>query len=211
MSLINCPECDRQVSSKAHACPNCGYPVAENILNIPSNVRKGDTFTFGSFRGKDIEWLVLDVQDDKALVISKDIIDVRAYNEIQENTTWEQCDLRQWLNNDFYTQALGSAARSRIAKTYVSNPDNPKYRTDGGNDTQDYIFLLSVDEAERYFSSDSARVAYYDGRTYWWWLRSPGRSGYYAAYVFSDGRVHAGGGSVDGGGVRPALWLNLKS
>lgn len=28
MSLIQCPECGRQVSSKAAACPGCGCPIA---------------------------------------------------------------------------------------------------------------------------------------------------------------------------------------
>lgn len=27
MSLINCPECNKQISSSADACPNCGHPV----------------------------------------------------------------------------------------------------------------------------------------------------------------------------------------
>ena len=27
MSLINCPECGKQISDKAPACPNCGYPM----------------------------------------------------------------------------------------------------------------------------------------------------------------------------------------
>lgn len=29
MALVSCPECGRQVSTKAVACPKCGYPVAE--------------------------------------------------------------------------------------------------------------------------------------------------------------------------------------
>ena len=28
MALIKCPECSRDVSNKATACPNCAYPVA---------------------------------------------------------------------------------------------------------------------------------------------------------------------------------------
>lgn len=28
MALINCPDCDKQVSSNAPACPNCGAPIA---------------------------------------------------------------------------------------------------------------------------------------------------------------------------------------
>lgn len=27
MALIHCPECDREISEKAAACPHCGYPV----------------------------------------------------------------------------------------------------------------------------------------------------------------------------------------
>lgn len=27
MALINCPECGKQISDKAPACPNCGYPM----------------------------------------------------------------------------------------------------------------------------------------------------------------------------------------
>lgn len=28
MALINCPECNAQVSDKAEACPRCAYPLA---------------------------------------------------------------------------------------------------------------------------------------------------------------------------------------
>ncbi len=31
MPLIECPECKKPVSSEAHACPVCGYPVAEKV------------------------------------------------------------------------------------------------------------------------------------------------------------------------------------
>ncbi len=31
MALIRCPECAKPVSDAAHACPGCGYPVAEKL------------------------------------------------------------------------------------------------------------------------------------------------------------------------------------
>ncbi len=31
MALINCPECGKQVSTAAKACPACGFPVAEKV------------------------------------------------------------------------------------------------------------------------------------------------------------------------------------
>lgn len=33
MALINCPECNKEISDKAMTCPNCGYPVQE--INKP--------------------------------------------------------------------------------------------------------------------------------------------------------------------------------
>ena len=27
MALIRCPECGKEISDKAEACPNCGYPI----------------------------------------------------------------------------------------------------------------------------------------------------------------------------------------
>lgn len=32
MALINCPECNKQVSDKAVACPNCGFPIKEFVF-----------------------------------------------------------------------------------------------------------------------------------------------------------------------------------
>lgn len=29
MSLINCPECNKEISDKATTCPNCGNPINE--------------------------------------------------------------------------------------------------------------------------------------------------------------------------------------
>jgi hypothetical protein len=29
--LIPCPECERQVSDRARACPDCGFPVSEHV------------------------------------------------------------------------------------------------------------------------------------------------------------------------------------
>ena len=33
MALMKCPECGRQVSNQASACPNCGYPIKGGNTN----------------------------------------------------------------------------------------------------------------------------------------------------------------------------------
>lgn len=42
MALINCPECNKEVSNKADACPNCGNPInisapGKRSLNLKTN------------------------------------------------------------------------------------------------------------------------------------------------------------------------------
>ncbi|MDR0197803.1 MAG: DUF6273 domain-containing protein [Oscillospiraceae bacterium] len=165
----------------------------------------GEIIQFGGY-----DWRVLDKKDGKALIITDKVIDDRAYNEKQEVVTWETCDLRAYLNGEFYN-SFGKADKARVAETQVINNDNPAYGTPGGNDTTDKIFLLSIDEANEYFSDDNARVAYNsEGNASGWWLRSPGSLSIYAANVFLNGSVNVLGNHVFvNGGVRPALWLNL--
>ena len=66
--------------------------------------------------------------------------------------------------------------------------------------------LLSIEEAEQILQNI---LSFGD----WWWLRSPGCSIIYAAYVYINGCVNGNGLRVDDdyGSVRPALQLNLES
>ena len=211
---------------------------AEEILSkCPNCAKVGDYFTFGSYEqdndttnGKEnIEWLVLDKQDDKILIISKYALDSVPYNEEYESTTWKKCTLRKWLNETFYKAAFNSSEQGMIKSTTVTADVNPEYSTYPGNDTTDKVFLLSINEANKYFSSDDARMcvptdyaiaqgAYtsdsntVDGKaTCWWWLRSPGRISSRAADVRSDGGVICSGYDVnyDSFCVRPALWIEI--
>ncbi len=39
MALINCPECNKEISDKAFSCPHCGYPISldTNLNNNSQN------------------------------------------------------------------------------------------------------------------------------------------------------------------------------
>ena len=115
---------------------------------------------------------------------------------------------------------------ARIPTTTVFAYNNPDYSTNPGNATQDQVFLLSIAEVNKYFSSDSARqckptdyavangayVYSSNGTCCWWWLRSPGHSQDIAAGVYHGGDVDATGDHVrrDYSAVRPALWIDLS-
>lgn len=207
----------------------------------------GKYIVFGQYPqtkdGKDntpIEWMILDHNGQRALVVSKYGLDAQPYNITGHAATWETCTLRTWLNGTFYNKAFSSAEQAAILTTNVDNSKKQCYsgwETNGGNNTQDKVFLLSYKEAYVYFDvtedshcnekSPVAPTAYAiaqgadvdsyckteDGTAArWWWLRSPGYYQFSAAYVESDGSLDSLY-CIDNasGSVRPALWVNLES
>ena len=207
--------------------PSSSLPPSPSQTSSARTVGVGETMPFAGYN-----WIVLEVIDGMALLLSEIIIDEMAYHDNWEEITWEHSSLRQWLNGDYYN-SFAAEDRDRIAETGITNADNPWFGTPGGNLTTDRIFLLSLEEVVRYLgdsgqlgnqdhpdneqwgfqdSFSSARVARdAAGADSWWWLRSPGYYSVGAAYVGHDGYLHINGYSAinDSGGVRPALWLNL--
>ncbi|MDR1565327.1 MAG: DUF6273 domain-containing protein [Oscillospiraceae bacterium] len=181
---------------------------ASTFTPTSNNIRVGQTIHVGKW-----EWLVLNIQDGEALIITKDIIERKVYDETLEATTWAECTLRTYLNGEFLAGNFSSEEQNKISKKELKNEDNPKYITNGGKNTGDKIFLLSIKEVSIYFKSNKERIAKYQNKTSPWWLRSPGNHPYHAAYVVADGNVDVGGYNVliTSLGVRPVLYLNLKS
>ncbi|MCR5137090.1 MAG: leucine-rich repeat protein [Oscillospiraceae bacterium] len=154
-------------------------------------------------------WRILEVdrQGETALLIAEESVCERAYHSRCEVISWEDCSLRAWLNEEYYDKTFTEKEKAAILECELRNPDNPEYGTRGGNDTRDKIFLLSIEEAEKYFTDDRDRAT---GTS--WWLRSPGYYSINAALVLSDGSIYFIGYGVNLSlAVRPALKINLKS
>lgn len=196
------------------------------------NIKVGSYIELGTYEqdndhsnGKeDVEWLVLEIKDGKALVVSKYALDCQQYNTSYTDVTWETCTLRKWLNKEFINSAFSADEKAMIPTVTVTADENPSYDTDPGNATEDQVFLLSITEVNKYFSSDSAREceptdyavaegAYVnsDNGNCWWWLRSPGLNHFRAASVVYFGYVLEFGYDVDYDdyAVRPALWIDM--
>ena len=174
------------------------------------------------FKYEPIKWRVLQSENGEAFLLSDVILDNQPYNENYEDITWEESSLRAWLNGKFINRAFSDEEKENINITEIVNQDNPYYGAEGGNNTSDKIFLLSLSEVseqqddEKYgFSDDEMRACEnsdFSKNVYWWWLRSPGYYSLSAAGVGSDGWVDDDGYSVHRyDGVRPALHLNLSS
>ncbi|MCL2855349.1 MAG: DUF6273 domain-containing protein [Defluviitaleaceae bacterium] len=178
-------------------------PIFQGVPEVGGMVR------FGRF-----DWRVLTiVAGNRALLISNEILEKRAYHGdfevklgMERSITWEKSALRKYLNTQFL-EMFSKEERGRIVVT--------RNTTEASNDTNDYVFLLSLEEARSTMKGNADRVARYSGKsrstTSWWWLRSPGRDQHRAKSVYGDGHIYVRGFNVDDsdGGVRPALWINL--
>ena len=191
----------------------------------------GETIEFGNYpqdkdgTEKPIEWIVMKNEGNQILLLSKYVLDAKPYNKEWEDVTWETSDIRQWLNNEFYTTAFNKTEKAKIQTSLIKNEDNSEYGTSGGNDTEDKVFLLSEKEAETLFSNDEEKIAKAteyaeksvvygnEEKSVLWWLRSPGGYSENAAVVDRYGWVDRYGFivNINDGGVRPALYLNLQS
>lgn len=210
------------------------------------NAHVGSTVKFGSYEqdddrenGKeDIEWTVVEIENGKMLVLCDYALDCQPYNTFTASDaqiTWETCSLRKWLNESFFNTAFSADEQQKIATSPIVAESNPEYQTSAGNDTNDKVFLLSISEAEMFFSYDEERIctatdyaksrgvdvsdnykAAREENMCVWWLRSPGAFPSSAATVVYDGSIstygeHAGGNAVNNDvAIRPAMWIIVE-
>ncbi len=193
----------------------------------------GSSMMFGSYEQngnlydgpEPIEWLVLDIRGDDALLISRWCLTGQRFNTTYAKATWETSPLRAWLNGEFLTSAFSDTERQQIRLTWVDNSQsqsNPSWTSaNTGADTQDSVFLLSWAEAERFFGSDEARKTYMTqaagtqkyqeaGVNAWWWLRSMGKSNLGVSIVRGNGTMTSQHINEDTGGVRPVIWIHIE-
>ena len=204
------------------------------VWNIIKNTTVGSYYMLGTYEqdnnvnnGKEkIEWLVLAKEGSKILVISKYALDCIPYNTSKSNITWETSSVRKWLNGEFFTSAFSETEKTKVLTVSVSADSNTKYKTDTGNSTQDKVFLLSIAEVDKYFTSSLARrcqpTTYASKKGVYlnssigcciWWLRSPGESSSKASGVFTYGDINLTGYYVNDHecSIRPAMWIDLNN
>ena len=209
---------------------------------ISPNTKAWDIVVFGNYEQdgdttngmESIEWIVLAVKNNTALMISKYALDSIQYDQTAESQTWENCSLRKWLNNDFLNVAFSQSERKTIIQTLVDNKKmtakDPHIGTqwipsdaNGGNNTKDYVYILSGDELETYLDSEKSRqckatkhaenqgaLLSVVNNNVWWWIRSP-KTVFGAHLVNSMGTYDLYKQNMTlGFTVRPALWVKLQ-
>ena len=186
----------------------------------------GNTLLFGHYEQdgnllngpEPIEWIILDQTESSSMLISKDPLDYKAYNEKKGDITWEGCSLRAWLNGEFMDSAFYPIELASIAMTEVDNGGNQtvgsEWETQGGRSTQDQVFLLSYAEYAQYIDDDSIELnsfvkdagadgIFSDNAT--WWLRSPGKVQNNACFA-GNSKIESAV-VTDKRCIRPVIWL----
>ena len=189
--------------------------IREEIEKIKS-AKVLDEVTIGWFdteyssRGPEkIVWQVIYKDDEKILLLSRDVLCGKAYYDLHKETDYENSDLRKLISEKYFYECFEKEERKHIL-------------TD--ENTGDNVFLLSVEEAEKYLSTDELRktvgteVAVDSMGAYrhpitgytWWWLRGS-NTGIKAPFVDYNGKISYEGEyvNISYGGVRPAIWFSL--
>lgn len=233
-SSWDCPKCGRK-GNNGNYCGGCAYPSPWIEGGKEALQTVGNFVKFGHYEqdnnldnGKEeIEWIVLDVQNGKSLLLSRYLLDTKPYND--QNTSeisWQRCSLREWLNEEFFKTAFSDEEQGVILTTWVENHLSERniYTY-----TDDKLFLLSIEEVFCFFSTNESRkcaLADYaieqgaskintvlkDGQmTGWWWLRSSISSKGYANCVRNDGELDEYEVRCTNNCIRPALWIEVGS
>lgn len=168
--------------------------------------RIGSIIAFGPYK-----WRILDRRQDRMLIISEGMVTQLPFNDRAGGVTWADSFIRRYLNQEFYHQ-FSETEKVKILSIMNKNHNNQWYNSDGGKDTEDYIFLLSIEEVickyfgdsrknlenpspkQRYWfqrkdENNVKRQARLHDQSWWWWLRSPGRDNKRAVYIHGDGNI----------------------
>ncbi len=195
----------------------CGIKAELNRCKV------GDAFQFGEYeQDRDglvkspIEWVILEKEKGRVLMVSKICIGWRPYNTTDTNITWEDCSLREWLNGTFLEHAFSQDEQDMIKLT-------------SNESSQDKVSLLSRTEVQSYFKTDEERKAeqteYAAEKTGFngygpWWLRSQTDAYFSNAadtvddngslYLTWSRKIRILAFRVDQNlSVRPAIWVDI--
>lgn len=204
----------------------------KEFRDIGNTVLLGHYKNYGSKDGNnELEWTVLNFDEttNQALLITKySIVGMNHKDSGQYSyskyPTWEKSEIRKWLNGSFLRTSFSKDERDCIVERLIST--SPYGGGSGGPDTNDMVFILSREEAEKYFADNKSRKTYraneyYNDMDFFheikfaeyspWWLRDPGKYGWMASAVSQYGSINDDYYASYGLGIRPVICLDLTA
>lgn len=109
----------------------------------------------------DITWRVLDKKGSKLLLITEDCIDWEFFDGAAHifgpvpDTSWGTSSIRQYLNGEIYDLCFTDSEKAVIVESAVETVPNFHYGSGSSEITLDKLFLLSVEDVDKYFAIDT--------------------------------------------------------
>lgn len=216
--------------------------------------RWGEDTEWHYFRFDPIRWRIIGLEGSAACLMADRLMDCQPYHTEDGPVTWESSAIRSWLNGyaadknsagidyrgkGFLDTAFDAEQQKALIRTRVENRPNGLYGTDCGNDTEDFLFLLSNDEvfssgtaarngfyaasghddpAKRFRSTMYAKcmgswwssVSGYMGNSFWF-MRTNGYNRESMTYICDFGYIYERGtiSTCEDAGVLPVVWIDM--
>lgn len=182
--------------AKEHSIP---YTYAKDRNGV--SLSCGNTVTFGTRDGTEIEWLVLEVEENQALLLAKDELATQCYSR-NENVQWHNSYIRNYLNDDLLFELFSSEEAEIIAAHRIYDPASPyALSAEPGQAEFCCLFLLSYYEARDWLPDDAHRATGEE------WLLRTSDDMKYAHTVSDTGEVQSANPYSWLSGIRPAVWV----
>lgn len=189
-----------------------------------SELKVNNVISFGAYEqdgkfsngSEPIQWIVAKVEGKQVLLVSKYALFSMPFS-YSTSGSWEDSPIREWLNEDFLTDAFTKAEQDQILMTRVENYEDPFDHSGQQDATWGKIFLLSTEEITEIWDSSSG---HYENRGCsatdyvaglpgvgmmdYAWTRTT--TGEYAWIVFSMGDFAPFNVNM-AGLIRPAMWV----
>ena len=205
--------------------------VSQSDSNTKEENQSGlfDTMFFGSYyygnQGETapIEWIILKEENGRKLLLSKYIIDAVDYHEKGQVQSWEECSIRTWLNTEFIKKSFSETEAACLIETRRDETRNLFYQTEDLKQCEDKVFLLSVEEIEKYLGTDKVAMGpvtpyalergVFTQNAGLWWTCTPGDDFGMQTYIDTEGGIAYEGCYQQRSevGLRPAMWINEEA
>lgn len=167
----------------------------KNNAPLSIDYKVGQVIKFGRHENGDpMHWRIIEIDDRLSLLHYSGADLEQRFHDKDIDVLWKDCKLREWLNHDFIVQHFTSEEEKLIFQVNIET---------AGIITQDKVFCLSINEANKYkkYMKDSYKP---------WLLRDKGKENGYIATYEHDGPYLWGVGANNKRGIRPALYISKR-
>ena len=91
------------------------------------------------------------MSNNSYFLISRDILDCKNYNEVDEYTSWEDSTIRSWLNISFFDEAFNSFEKDNFV--YLND-----FYNDDTDELDDKVSLISLEMCNKYFENNYKKM-----------------------------------------------------